>query len=187
MGIVKNHKNEIVIIAWSLLLPGVIFMFSLCKTGERDFGVVETIHGIPYPKIAERTIILEHMAHADMYLKEPVFAKRAVITVSFDPKESETISLGVRDNEFWLSYIQYPLYVRGSDTLGQQTKTLSIPLSTSLQDKDRSVDFMFFTESTGGNVEWSLGAFHANVELVMPTLPETKAYIKSILTRERAL
>lgn len=167
-----------------LLIPSTLFAVSIGKSGERDIGVLETIHGIPYPIHDESIVILEDMAHADLFLKESVFAKRAHVTVTFDPKNATSIDLGIRENEFWLSYVRYPLYQKGVDTPGFQTKEILIPLTRMIQDTDRSVDLMFFTE---GSLNWRIHAFRASLESDMPTFQEAKSYIKSVLIRERAL
>ncbi len=179
--------NAFKILVVSVAITCAIFIFSLMKFGERSLGTLETIHGIPYPMSDGATVILEDMAHADLFLREPVLAKQAKFTVSFDPKNSESIDLGIRENEFWLSYKKYPLYRKGIDVPTLQTKEITIPLTTALQDTDRSVDLMFFTDNNGSAPEWRIQTFRASLEFDMPSVAETKAYVKSIITRERAL
>lgn len=170
-----------------LALPAVVFALSISHTGERTLGVVETIQGIPYPTSNGAAVIVEEMAHADLFLQESVFAKQARITVSFDPQDVSHIDLGIRENEFWLSYVKYPLYQQGIDVPGFQTKEISIPLSTAIQDTNRSVDLMFFTEAPKNAMEWRIHAFRASVQTYMPSLQEIKSYAKSVITRERPL
>jgi len=177
--------NQIVsIILLSAILPCVIFAASLGKSGERRLGVLETIHGIPYPTSNGSIAIVEEMAHADLFLEEPVVAKVATFTIAFDAGNAEAINIGIRDNEFWLSYKKYPLYRKGVDNPGFQRKEIHIPLTTALQDTDRSVDVMLFAEKS---VQYRIHAFRARIDFDMPSTAETKAYIKSIVTRERAL
>ncbi len=168
-------------------IPSAIFAASVFDSGERRLGVLENIYGIPYPEQNGSIVVTEEMAHADLFLREPVFAKNAKVVVAFDPGNATSIDLGVRENEFWLSYRKYPLYRKGIDASVFQTKEITIPLTDVLQDTDQSVDFMFFAEHPQKSVEWRIHEFHASLFSDMPSLAETKAYIKSILIRERAL
>lgn len=182
------YKSDLLLIViLTLVIPLVLFGCSLLKGGQRNLGVLETIHGIPYPVDNGSTVILEDMAHTDLFLREPVLAKQAMFTITFDPGNAEAIDIGVRDNEFWLSYIKYPLYRIGVDTDRPQTKTITIPLTTALADTNRSIDMMLFTEASRGMPEWRIQDFHASVEFDMPTVSEAKAYIKSVLVRERVI
>lgn len=171
----------------AIAIPSAIFAVSVADTGERRFGVLETIHGIPYPQQNGSFVVVEEMAHADLFLRESVFAKYAKVVVAFDPGNADSIDIGIRENEFWLSYRKYPLYRRGVDAPVFQTKEVTIPLTDVMQDTDQSVDLMFFAEHTGSSVEWRIHEFHASLFSDMPSVPEIKAYIKSILIRERAL
>jgi len=186
MSALHSNRDEIQILFFAVLIPCILFLFSLASTGERRLGVLETIHGIPYPIQSDGVIVLEDMAHTDLFLQEPVFAKQANFFISFDPGSSESIDIGIRENEFWLSYKKIPVYRKGIDSAGFQTKEISIPLSKVLQDIDRSVDVMIFTESEKG-VQWRIQDFHASLEFDMPSVSEIKAYSKAIITRERAL
>jgi hypothetical protein len=171
----------------TIAIPCAIFAVSLADVGERNLGVIENIHGIPYPERNGSILITEEMAHADLFLRESVFAKDVKVVVAFDPGNATSLDLGVRENEFWLSYRKYPLYRQGMDAPGFQTKEIAIPLTDVLQDTDQSVDLMFFADNTQGSVEWRIHAFHASLFTDMPRVAEIKAYIKSILVRERAL
>ena len=170
----------------TLIICLVVFGWSVALRGERDLGALESIQGIPFPKLEDSTIILEEMAHVDLFLRENVFAKKVTLTISFDPEDSTTLDVGVRENEFWLSYIPYRLYEKGVDPEGVQTKEIEIPLTSALQDVNRSVDLMFFS-SGKADTKWRIHAFRATVEPIMPTIKETKNYIKSIIVRERPL
>lgn len=176
----KNHLGLIILL--SFLIPFFIFCISLLQSGERTVKNLETIHGIPYPSDAGKIIIEEDMAHADVNLQEPVLAKQATFVVSFDPGNASSIDFGVRENDFWLSYQKYPLFRASSDQRKLQTKEITVPLSNMFQDTDRSLDIMFFADSP-----WSINAIRATVTPVLPTLQELKAYIKSVIKRERAL
>lgn len=182
-----NMRDGIMILILSVAIPFVLFALSLTRSGERDLGELETIHGIPYPRENGSTVILEDMAHSDLFLEEPVLAKQTKFTVGFEPGNAESIDIGVRDNEFWLSYIPYPLYRKGIDPLGIQTKEITIPLSTALADTDRSVDIMIFTKSSRGMPQWRIQDIRASVEFDMPSMLDIKAYVRSVLTRERVL
>ncbi|MDA1169301.1 MAG: hypothetical protein O3A36_03110 [bacterium] len=182
-----HMRDGITIFILSVAIPCVLFAFSLSSSGERDLGALETIHGIEYPKQEASTVILEDMAHTDLFLEEPVLAKQVKFTIGFEPGNAESIDIGVRDNAFWLSYIKYPLYRKGIDSEGIQTKQILIPLSTALADTDRSVDVMIFTKSAQGMPQWRIQDIRASVEFDMPSMLDTKAYVKSVLTRERII
>lgn len=183
--------NAIKKIAGILLSSGIIIAIaalpSLLSSGPRKIGVLESIHGIPYPTQAAGILILEEMAHADVYLQESVFAKQITFTIAFDPKSVEQIDFGIRENPFWLSYEKQPLYKKGIDPLGSQVKTITVPLTRMIQEADQSIDAMFFAQDAEREVQWSIQEFHGTVDSVMPSLPEVKSYAKSVLTRERPL
>lgn len=173
----------------------VLFVASLLPTGERSYGAVENIDGIPFPIEDNAIHITEKLAHVDVYLREPVIFKQLMVTVEFDPQELQQLDLGVREGEFWLSYPKYTL--ADGETRGRQTVTLAIPLSDKLQDTDRSVDVMFFATAAGASskedegvddtAQWTLYSLRTRTEFVTPSLAETKDYIRSILKRERPL
>lgn len=178
--------DGITIVVLALAVPCALFASGIAADGERSLGVLESIHGIPYAQRSGSVVITEEMAHADLFLRESVFAKEATLTVSFDPGAMDAIYLGVRENEFWLSYRKYPLYRKGEDTPGFQTKEVSIQLTDVLQDTDRSIDLMFFAQGSQA-VEWRIQTFRAKLSSNMPSASEIKGYIKSVITRERAL
>ncbi len=183
---VNKYYPVIWIVLFGILVPSILFGLDMPKHGARELGVLESIYGIPFPVQGDKTVINEEMAHTDLFLQESVFAKRANITVSFDPEQLTVIDLGVRDNSFWLSYIKYPLYQKGIDPIGPQTKTLTIPLTAAIQDTNRSIDLMFFAEPTA-SPRWSIQSFHATVEPIMPTTAEVKNFIHGIIGRERPI
>lgn len=180
-------KKAITIVLGSFVILAIVTLPSLLSSGPRRIGVLENIHGIPYPMQDNGILILEDMAHADVYLAESVFAKQATFTITFDPKSVEQIDFGVRENSFWLSYEKHQLYRKGVDPLGPQSKSITIPLTRMIQESDRSIDTMFFATAANGLPEWSIQEFHGTVDIVMPTWNEVKSFGKSILTRERPL
>ncbi len=187
MKTLSRYIDGIAIVLLALGIPCIVFAVSIADSGERTRGAIENIHGIPYPEQNGSIVVTEEMAHTDIFLRESVFAKHAKIIVTFDPGNTDSLNLGVRENEFWLSYRKYPLYKKGIDKVGFQTKELTIPLTDVLQDTDQSIDLMFLAERSGGAVQWNIHAFRATVFSDMPSAAETKAYVKSILIRERAL
>ena len=171
------------IIALTLTVPIVIFASTLANTGSRNSGKIESIHGIPYPTQNNVIHVQEEMAHTDVYLKEPVFAKNLELTITFNPKNTKKIDVGVRENSFWLSYNKVNLF-NGEQENTLITKTVTIPLTDKLQEKDRSIDVMFFADK---NTDWEIHSLETSVTYTNPTKAEIKDYIKSILKRERAL
>ena len=97
------------------LLVLLLFSLSLLGTGERKVGPVETIQGIPYARGAAGIHIDEAMAHADIYLGQPVIGKKLILTLEFIPTTISGLSVGVRENSFWLSYEKNQLYRSLSD------------------------------------------------------------------------
>ncbi len=159
----------------------------LLSSGPRETGVLENIHGIPYPAGADGILVSEDMAHADVYLQESVLAKQATFTIAFDPKETDSIDVGVRENAFWLSYEKQPLYRKSVDPSGPQTKVITVPLTRMIQESNKSIDVMFFATSKSKPVQWSLQEFYATVDSVVPSAAEIRSFGKSILIRERPL
>lgn len=181
-----SHISIPKIITLSVLVPASIFLLSLTSSGDREVERLETIHGIPYPMIQGNTVIEEDMAHADINLRESVLAKQLRLVISFNPGNASSMDIGIRENDFWLSYEKQPLFRRGSDPTGTQTKEITIRISNAFQETDRSLDMMVFTEGTS-HPAWSINSLRATVTPVMPTRAELSAYVRSILKRERAL
>ena len=180
-----------------LLLAVGIFLASLVPVGNRSIGVIENIDGIPYPVQDDSVQVTEKLAHADIFLKEPVFAKALRIRVQFDPQDLETLTVGIRENSFWLSYPAVQLYSSQDDSSVPMQKELIIPLTDKLQEADRSVDLMFFAttdttasavdEGVSDSVVWDLQSLEVETIYDMPTLAEVKDYVKSVIYKERAL
>jgi len=172
----------------SIAATAVIFAVSLLPAGARSVGAPETTQSIPYPGVNGRVHIDEPLAHADVYIAQPVFAKQVRLTVTFIPTNIDSLAVGVRENSFWLSYQPQRLYARDQAPAGTDqpiTETVTIPLTDKLQEADQSVDVMFFTE--GSDPSWELISVQAQVEQARPTWLEVKDYARAILYRERPL
>ena len=128
------------------MLPLLLIVPSTLSSGQRNIGTIENIHGISFPEQNNSLHITEVLAHADIFLKEPVFAKVLKLTVTFTPQSTQSIDVGVRANPFWLSYEKINIYQANQQDSSktQLTKTITIPLTDKLQDKDHSIDLMFF-------------------------------------------
>jgi hypothetical protein len=192
----KQLLKSLIIIVCGILLPLLLITPSIFSSGQRDIGTIENIHGIPFPKQDNSFYITEVMAHADIFLKEPVFPKLLKLTVTFSPGSTQSIDVGVRENLFWLSYEKINFYQASqNNSLSEITKTITIPLTDKLQEKDRSIDLMFFANSnnkaydadkpTTDNTHWILHDIQAKVISTKPTNLQIKDYIKSIIQKER--
>lgn len=185
-----------------LLVGGIVvlgvFLLSLVTIGERTTSALESIHGIPYPMLDGTIRVEESLAHTDVYLREPVLAKRLVLDISFIPHIEAHLAVGVRENEFWLSYPKHTFYTAtGSQTTTVERATVVIPLTDALQDKDQSIDVMFFSLDRAGDftidagvldtTRWDLVSLNARVEYAPLTWQEIKNYVASVVKRERPL
>jgi len=191
------------VVLGGVVLATFIFSFSLLNEGVRSLAPIETIKGIDYPRLDSGAQIYEALAHSDLALLEPAFGKNVDLTVAFTPHDIEHLSIGIRRNSFWLSYEMIPLYSRTNASDPEQSilRRITIPLTDKLQDKDRSLDVMFFADTTkssghhvidpatliGQQVYWELETFEAAVVNTTPSPLATVNYLASILTRERAL
>lgn len=181
------------ILLGAIAVSGAVFLLSLTSSGERAYGAVENIDGIPFPVQDDSILITEKLAHVDVYLREPTIFKRLVISADVDPQDLLQLDVGVREGEFWLSYPKHTLLTSASR--GRRTVTVSIPLTDKLQDSDRSVDVMFFATAAGASAkedegvddtaEWKLYTLTARTEFMIPSVAEVKDYLRSILKRER--
>ncbi|MEX2055173.1 MAG: hypothetical protein WD972_03235 [Candidatus Andersenbacteria bacterium] len=181
------------------VLTAVLFMASLWPSGLRESGNLETIQGIHYPVHGGKTIILEPLAHFDVWLHEPVLGKRLVVTLQFVPLRTRQLAIGVRDNDFWLSYPRTVFWNSTGEALvaDVQTATVVLPLTGALQDKDQSIDVMLFADGETDDsfvatpahttTQWEVENLTVEVERAWPTVPQLKDYIKSVLERERPL
>lgn len=181
-----TRRYTILVILASLSLTGLLFAMSLFKTGERTVTPLENIHGIPFPTEKNKQIITELLAHADILLTEPVLAKNLTLQISFEPGTLRQLGVGVRENEFWLSYAPISLYP-GASASWRTTQTITIPLTDKLQEKDRSLDLMFFAEAGSNQLTWKLVSLQATTQSATPTKAQLKDYLRSIIKKERAL
>lgn len=177
-----NLRYTILVILAGSSLTGLLFTASLLKTGERTVTPLENIHGIPYPAQNDAQLITEELAHADIFLTEPVLAKNLILTITFRPGNLDRLSVGIRENDFWLSYTPTSLYPNTN-----HTQTITIPLADKLQEKDRSLDLMFFGEAGSNQPTWKLLSLQAITQSATPTKAQLKDYLRSIIKKERAL
>ena len=169
-------------ISTGVVLASLIFLASLLPQGTRRLGPIENIRGIPYPRLAkEQILITEHLAHADVYLKEPALAKQLLLEIDYDSGNTTSLFVGVREDSFWQSYgSRVPLNREESKA------RIVIPLTDKLQETDRSLDLMFFAEANDDPL-WEISSLRASVQYSVPNWPEFKNYVRGILYRERAL
>lgn len=174
-----------------------VFCLSLVPAGSREISPLKNIHGIPFSKGNGTTHIEEALAHADIDLHEPVFSKQLVLDVGFIPHHTRYLAVGVRQNSFWLSYNPELLFAVTNDPVNEViNRRVTIPLAGMLQERDRSIDVMFFASDEipvdpatliSQPADWELVHLNATVERVRPTIFDTLGYLVSIGTRERAL
>jgi hypothetical protein len=187
---------------WWGVISGIIvtillFISQILFTGIRELTPIENIKGIPFAYRENAWHITEKLAHADIRLHEPSLAKTAEVTLAFEPKAITTLAVGIRDNSFWLSYEPTVIYDRSQPATGIIETTVQLPLTAALQDKDRSVDLMFFAatdhttaaidDSASETTYWLLHRIDVQVQPTAPSWGELKDYIRSTITRERPL
>lgn len=177
-----NLRYTILVIIASLALTGILFAVPIMKFGERAITPLETMHGITFPSQNNAQVITEELAHADIFLTEPALAKNLTLNITFRPGNLQRLGVGIRENDFWLSYSPISLYP--SSALTQAT---TIPLTDKLQEKDRSLDLMFFAEAASHQLQWELVSLTATTTPTMPTGDQLKDYLYSIIKKERAL
>ena len=196
----KVKIKHIVFIVLVVLLAALFFSFSRhLKTYTVDIGQIENIDGIEFP-VPDKTVITEKLAHADIYLERSPFARALNVTTTFKPLDSASLFVGIRENDFWLSYPTYQLcctkdqHANGDSTM---SKTITIPITDKILDANGSLDLMFFAtnvsstnkedEGLGDKTMWVLEDIKVTSVPFKPTYTEVKDYIKSRLTRERPL
>ncbi len=180
-------KSVLLTIVSAALLTLSIYAVSLLSQDSLLLGHVENIHGIPFSQNNKNILIEESLAHADIYLKQPVFAKEIVLNIQFIPANIQSLAVGIRENDFWLSYPKNTMYEQENtptNNLQPITSKITIPITDKLQETDQSLDLMFFAE--GENIQWELVSLTANVQYAWPNYLEFKDYARSILKRERA-
>lgn len=175
------------------------------STRSITLGRLENIHGIPFPVIANEVHITEKLAHADIFPSSPILAKQLRLTLTFRPKTTDRLYVGVRENAFWLSYSWQLVFDRtGQPTTNQPTKpdailtqTITIPLTDKLSDRDGSLDLMFLAgapeqvippdEGINDATDWQVVDWQADIAIVQPSLAEIRNYLVSRLKRERPM
>lgn len=180
-------KPILLTIIGALLLTLGIYTISIIPTGTLNASRLENIHGIPFPQRGGQTIIEENLAHTDIHLKQPVFAKKLEITVEFLPTNIKSLAVGIRENDFWLSYPKYEIAIPPKTTSLPEdavTSTVTIPLTDKFQEPNQSLDLMFFAE--GENPQWKLVNLTTTTTSTWPSYLEFKDYARSIIMRERA-
>lgn len=171
--------------------------FFWLRQGTRAVGPWENIDGIPFPQQNGVVVVTEKLAHADVYLKEPLLAKNLSLEITFVPHALTQLAVGIRENSFWLSYPRIVIYERGTSSDTPITTTVSIPLTDKIKDRDGSVDLMFFATSSNSTASedegtadptlWHLYNLTARTTPAWPTLAQAKDFARSTLTREKPL
>ena len=185
-----------------IIIAGVLILLAaagllLCRGGQARVGTLTNVDGVPYPVDNGRVVITEKLAHADLYVNRPLFGKQVTLTVSYMPLMQDEISVGVRENSFWLSYPRQPLHRQEAGQAAARrgasvTSTVTIPLTDKLPDRDGSLDVMFFAgpEAVPENnpvddtTRWYIANISAQTSPMVPTVAEAKDYLRRLLTRE---
>lgn len=162
-------------------------------------GSLENIQGIPYPPSGQGVTILEPLAHMDVHVRN-VLARQLILTFTFIPENETQLSVGVRENSFWLSYNRHIFYEASSDGLPTtQARQVSVtfPLTDKLLDQDDTVDIMFFAgnddaialsqTTTSSHVRWEISDMYATTAITWPSAGQIKDYLRAILTQERPI
>jgi len=175
------------VIALALVIP---------SSGTRDTSKLESIYGISYPEDVDGTRVLEKLAHADVYLKESVLGKQLRVTFEYNPGNTTNLALGVRENSFWLSYPKQEFWTPSTGS-GWHNAELVFPLTDKIQEPNRSIDIMFFSqtetsttdvyEGVEDSVDWRIRNLQARIEPARPTYAEMKDFVRALLSQERAL
>lgn len=180
------------------VLAAVIFILSLLPNQNTGLTNLTTIHGVPYVAGPNGQEVVEHLAHADLQLKQNVLAKNLILTVTFTPLNVKTLAIGLRESPFWLSYNPVPLYTAGTAPGSQTvTRTVIIPLTDKLPDVDQSLDLMFFADQATlqlspeqaerDAVAWRLHDIQTEIVSSRPSWPQTKRWLKNTLYRVKPL
>lgn len=193
----NNRQQLLVILAIGVGLVVAVLGISLFPRGERPVSALTNVHGVAYGYVAQEALITQALAHLDVELREPVAFKKLELTFEFDPKQIQTLAVGVRDNPFWLSYQPTVFYdADAADSRATQAARVIIPLTDKLQDADRSIDVMFIAngqtevslkDELGDSTHWSISDIRAEVTYDWPTWAAAKDYARAVLTRERPL
>ncbi len=176
----------------------VLFAVTLLPTGDRSISLLENVQGIPFPIDHDSIVVSQTLAHADIYLREPVIFKQLHVSFDYLPEATSQLAVGVRENSFWLSYAPHIFYRQSAQPAPAtfQHADLTLPLSSALQEKDRSLDIMFIAGNSPvaylANQEddrtlWQIKNLRAEVTYALPRPAELRDYLRSVVTRERAL
>lgn len=189
-----------------ILVIGLASLLTISALALRQVSGVTTHHspltntaGVTYPATRNSTVISEQLAHTDVYLGRSVFGQDLLLTVRFTPLETESLAVGVRENSFWLSYTPQIFYqageVQNKDV--PTTRTIRLPLTDKIQEPDQSIDVMFFANTAGqatapdrrghDTTTWSVHELSTTLESHVPSGSAIRDYVRSFLTRERAL
>ncbi|MDZ4342238.1 MAG: hypothetical protein U1E51_07335, partial [Candidatus Binatia bacterium] len=183
---------------FALMIAASIFVWSLIFTGNVYISAPTNIDGIPFPQPNNETLITENLAHSDIVIHQPVFAKQLNLTVDFIPRRTASLSVGIRQNQFWLSYQPVTFYKNetGRDITDPQTASITIDLTDKLAAADQSLDLMFFTDNNdplkaldenNQTALWTLRNINAHIKTTQPTILPTIRFLRGILLRERAV
>ncbi len=191
-------RRPIIILSLIIIAFTVLPLIWFTSKTSIKVGSLENIKGIPFAAHNNSVLITEELAHTDIYLNKSIFAKQAKIKITFTPLKTSSISVGIRENPFWLSYTQYPLY-NSSANNSQNDKIraeATIPLTDKLTDKDGFLDMMIFSNSPNLSIAgqphpdftyWLLHDLEINVEPVVPSRLEAKDFILSIFKNEKPI
>lgn len=193
----NNLRQSILAVVMGLGLCLIVFGASLLPQGHRDASALTNVHGVAYQRVDQETLVTQALAHLDVMLREPVAFKQLTLSFRFHPQQTRTLAVGVRDNDFWLSYQSLVFYdAANADAQSLRDATVTIPLTNKLQDADRSIDVMFIAngqtevslkDELGDSTQWSISDIRAEVTYAWPTWASVKDYARAVLTRERPL
>lgn len=193
----NNFKRVAIAVGIAGGITTLLWGASLLPHGPRSITEVTNVHGIPYELVDQEIVVTQSLAHFDVRLREPVAFKRLNLSFSFKPEKVRTVAVGVRENDFWLSY-QPTVFYDAQATTDQTSsrQTISIPLTDKLQDADRSIDVLFIANNqteaslsneTQDSTLWYLSDIQTDVVYDWPTVAAIKDYLRSIVKRERPL
>lgn len=187
----KVKKSVFVLLL--LVLAGIASYWSYLYLAsyEIDYGQVENIDGIEFPTDGGDYIVTEKLAHADIYAEGITLGRRLLIKVKFRPDNIDQLSVGIRENYFWLSYDRRSICceeIADSGEDGLVEREIRIPLTDKIVSSNGSVDLMFFasnSESGPGEddgvedtVVWRLEEMVVETEAVLPSWREVKDWVR---------
>lgn len=196
----KITKKQIIYIAALILLTIILIaVFKYSKTHPVDIGQIENIDGIPFPE-PDNIVITEKLAHTDVYVDHSSFARTLEITTTFQPLDTTSLFVGIRENSFWLSYPKHQICCtidQSNNSTSTISTTVTIPITDKLIASNGSLDLMFFaTNTNSANKEdegiadktmWILEDIQVTSTPTTPTYSQIKDYIMSRLKLEKPL